>query len=69
MLTGMTGDTCRPPPRPRISPRRFAARACLASTRVREVAVESDRTTILSRIIRLRLGYDGMSPAHRIPSS
>ena len=29
------------------------------STRVREVAVESDRTTILSRIIRLRLSYEG----------
>ena len=30
-----------------------------AGTSVREVAVESSRPTILSRIIRLRLGYDG----------
>jgi hypothetical protein len=29
------------------------------STRVREVAVESARSTVLSRIVRLRLAYDG----------
>src|SRR5207245_2646626 len=38
-----------------------ALRRCgvLGAGRVRDVAVESSRATILSRIIRLRLAYDG----------
>ena len=58
MLTSMNGEPCRPPPRPAYH--RWLRRAGVqGSTRVSEVAVESDRTTILSRIIRSRLSYDG----------
>lgn len=32
------------------------------SARVRDVSIASDRTTILSRILRLRLAYDGPAP-------
>ena len=59
MLTGMNGDHL-----PAAASAGHIADALRragvpGSTRVREVAVESDRTTILSRIIRLRLSYDG----------
>ena len=59
MLTGMNGDHL-----PAAASAGHIADALRragvpGSTRVREVAVESDRPTILSRIIRLRLSYDG----------
>ncbi len=41
----------------------------LGEGRVSEVTVESTRATVLSRISRLRLTYDGDAPARRRPSS
>ncbi len=41
----------------------------LGEGRVGEVIVESARATVLSRIVRLRLIYDGDAPARRRPSS
>ncbi len=44
---------------PNISPPRFASPACSESGRVRDVTVERSFNTVLSRIDRLRLSYDG----------
>jgi thiamine kinase-like enzyme len=59
MLTGMTGEQL-----PRAANAAHITEALRRANvpgdiRVREVAVESSRATILSRIVRLRLGYDG----------